>query len=142
MVCEGISYENFEIKHEGVVFHGVVSLEWSHLLDVKLAIIKRCASLSGGRYVGSYKEGLRLRPTIEDGHVFYLQQVWYLLVTSVKISFDQFGVHMKTWRLLKIQMCHGLCFVVIFVIPSQIWRLVALDFFCIANLLRFFCGKP
>jgi hypothetical protein len=27
MVCEGISYENFEIKHEGVVFHGVVSLE-------------------------------------------------------------------------------------------------------------------
>jgi len=42
---------------------------------------------------------------------------------------------LKTWRLLKIQECCGLWFVVFHVIPSRIWRLVAFEF-CIVNLLR------
>jgi hypothetical protein len=39
----------------GVVFHGVVSLERSHLLDLKLAI-KSCASLSGGGMLALIKK--------------------------------------------------------------------------------------
>ena len=49
---------------------------WSHLFGVKLAIIKNYASLSWGRSVGSYKGGMRLRPTIEDEHIFCLQQIF------------------------------------------------------------------
>jgi hypothetical protein len=76
-------YGNFEIKYEGVMFHGVGSLEWFHLLGLNLAI-RSCASLNGGRFVGSYKEGLRLQPTVGNGHVFCLQrnfeEVYHLLL--------------------------------------------------------------
>jgi hypothetical protein len=52
MVCGLIFMEILS----GVVFHGVVSLERSHLLDLKLAI-KSCASLSGGGMLALMKKG-------------------------------------------------------------------------------------
>ena len=85
---------------------------WSDLtLFVLKLAIKICASLSGGRPIDSWKEELRLRPTIEDG------QIW------------KFG---DLTRLKCVVACGSLSF---FVIPSRFRRLVAFDF-CIVNLLR------